>query len=208
MKNNNSKFSTHPIVPIKIYFNANVQKSKILKDNQGRAGIYLFKNLINGNKYSIKYLERCYSLRICRAFLKYEHNNFSLTILEYCEPEKCIEREDHFLKLLKPEYNILQKAGSSLGFKHSDDSRKKMLAANNSGLRRHFKKGGPKPEGSGSPAQQIKVTNVQTNQKTTYNSMGEAARALNLSSHKIISQYIKNNQQTPYKARDIFSKED
>lgn len=70
----------------------------------------------------------------------------------------------------------------------------------------HFKKGVSKPryEGFGKPSQVIEVTDVQTNQKTTYNSISEAARALNISNHKIISNYIKNNQQTPYKGHNVF----
>lgn len=40
--------------------------------------------------------------------------------LEYCPAEKCIEREQYYLDLLHPEYNVLKKAGSLLGFKHSD----------------------------------------------------------------------------------------
>jgi group I intron endonuclease len=49
---------------------------------------------------------------IYRALLKHGHENFSLTILEYCEPEQCIEREDFYLSSLQHEYNILPKAGS------------------------------------------------------------------------------------------------
>lgn len=39
--------------------------------------------------------------------------------MEYCELDKVIEREQYYLDLLQPEYNILKKAGSLLGFKHS-----------------------------------------------------------------------------------------
>ena len=46
---------------------------------------------------------------INRALLKYSYWNFSLTILEYCDPEKCIEREQYYLDLLQPEYNTLKK---------------------------------------------------------------------------------------------------
>src|SRR5205085_4259992 len=60
---------------------------------------------------------------IYRALLKNGYSNFSLTILEYCEPEKCIEREDYYLCSLPHEYNILEKAGSRLGSKHSDESK-------------------------------------------------------------------------------------
>jgi len=49
---------------------------------------------------------------ICRALLKNGYENFSLTILEYCEPEQCLEREDFYLSSLPHEYNILPKAGS------------------------------------------------------------------------------------------------
>jgi group I intron endonuclease len=60
---------------------------------------------------------------IYRALLKNGHSNFSLTILEYCDKEKCLEREDFYLFSLKHEYNILEKAGSSLGRKHSDKTK-------------------------------------------------------------------------------------
>jgi hypothetical protein len=38
-------------------------------------------------------------------------------ILEYCEPSKVLEREQYYIDLLKPEYNILKTAG--LGNTHS-----------------------------------------------------------------------------------------
>jgi hypothetical protein len=34
---------------------------------------------------------------IYSALLKNGYENFSLTILEYCEPEQCIEREDYYI---------------------------------------------------------------------------------------------------------------
>lgn len=40
-----------------------------------------------------------------------------------------LEGEQHYIDLLKPEYNILKKAGSSLGFKHSEETLKKLSAA-------------------------------------------------------------------------------
>jgi group I intron endonuclease len=49
-----------------------------------------------------------------------------LEILEYCAAEKCLEREQYYLDLLTPEYNILKVAGSSLGRKHSDEAKAKM----------------------------------------------------------------------------------
>lgn len=42
---------------------------------------------------------------IYKALLKNGYSNFRLEIIEYCEPEKCIEREQYFIDLLNPQYN-------------------------------------------------------------------------------------------------------
>jgi len=61
---------------------------------------------------------------IYRALLKNGHSNFSLTILEYCEPEKCLEREGYYQKTFNPEYNIAKKPGAPMyGRKHSDKTK-------------------------------------------------------------------------------------
>lgn len=54
------------------------------------------------------------------ALLLYGYSNFSLEILEYCEPSDVISREQYYMDLLKPEYNTLKTAGSSIGFKYSE----------------------------------------------------------------------------------------
>ena len=59
---------------------------------------------------------------IYRALLYYGHNYFDLEILEYCDKEFVIDREQYYIDLFKPEYNLLNKAGSSLGFKHSSET--------------------------------------------------------------------------------------
>jgi len=59
-------------------------------------------------------------LPICRALFKYGYSNFSLEILEYCLVSDLLKREDYYIKQLKPDYNILQEAGSSLGYKHTE----------------------------------------------------------------------------------------
>jgi len=46
------------------------------------------------------------SIIIRRALLKYGYSNFSLDILEYCESDVLITREQYYIDLLKPEYNI------------------------------------------------------------------------------------------------------
>jgi len=60
-----------------------------------------------------------------RALLKYGFSNFSLEILEYCSRYNLLEREQYYLDNLKPDYNIVEKAGSTLGYKHTEESIKK-----------------------------------------------------------------------------------
>jgi len=55
-------------------------------------------------------------------------------------------------------------------------------------------------------SQVIEVFDLEENISTIYNSIREAARALNLPSHKAIVNYIKNNKQKPYKGRYTFTK--
>jgi group I intron endonuclease len=162
------------------------------------------------------------------ALLKYGHANFSLTILEYCKPEQCLEREDFYLSCFPHEYNILPKAGSSLGSKHSEESKQKISEAHkgktlsdetrkkisdtckkidHSG---RFKKGEnnpnygkPKAEGAGKSSQAIEVVDQKTNETTTYDSISEAARVLNIP-QAVISMYFARNQQKPYKGQYTF----
>jgi group I intron endonuclease len=63
---------------------------------------------------------------ISKALLKYGYSEFSLEILEYCKPSEAIAREQYYFDLLKPEYNILTTAGSTLGYKHSKETKAKI----------------------------------------------------------------------------------
>ena len=58
------------------------------------------------------------------ALLKYGYSSFKLEILEYCESSILIKREQYYLDNLKLEYNVLKIAGSMLGFKHSEYTKK------------------------------------------------------------------------------------
>ena len=77
--------------------------------------------------YSLVYLKKRVSLGtsiIYNSLLKYGYSSFSLDILEYCEPSIVIAREQFYIDNLKPEYNILNKAGSRLGTKESEETSK------------------------------------------------------------------------------------
>jgi group I intron endonuclease len=60
------------------------------------------------------------------ALIKYGHKEFTLEILEYCPKDKLIEREQYYLDLLLPDYNILSFAYSLKGFKHSEKTIEKL----------------------------------------------------------------------------------
>ena len=124
MKKNNYCNSTG-IIPIVTYANANNDRFLIYKENRNKSGVYRWVNKINGKSYigsSISLNNRLiiyYSLNsltlkikgsiiIYRALLKYGHSNFSLDILEYCEPNVLVNREQYYINILNPEYNILK----------------------------------------------------------------------------------------------------
>jgi len=74
--------------------------------------------------YSVNNLT-LHNTTIHNALLKYGFSNFTLAILEYIlNKEDIIGREQYYIDLLKPEYNMLEQAGSSLGYKHREETLK------------------------------------------------------------------------------------
>ena len=59
---------------------------------------------------------------------------FMLEILEYCDPDMVIEREQYYIDTLKPEYNILKTAGSLKGFKHSEATKRLISETNKNSI--------------------------------------------------------------------------
>ncbi len=147
-KYNTYYWSSFPLI---VYSNPDTDKVKILNDNRGKAGVYQWVNKVNGKTYIGSSIDlnnrlKCYFNQdwleleikkskslVYRSLLKNGYSNFSLNILEYCSPEKAIEREQYYLDLLNPKYNILKKAGSLLGFKHSRETIAKMKNRNLTG---------------------------------------------------------------------------
>lgn len=69
------------------------------------------------------------------SFSKYGEDNFLFEILEYCLVEECIAREQHYLNIYSPSsidglYNICLVAGSILGVKLSEETKKKISLSN------------------------------------------------------------------------------
>lgn len=129
---------------IKVYENAYYMKKDIINENIGKSGIYMWTNLLTGDIYigqsgdlskrfrkyfTLSYLKSKESFIISRALIKYGYNNFSVSILEYCDKPDLLGREQYYLDKLDPQYNILKIAGSSLGYKHSQESKDKKSKA-------------------------------------------------------------------------------
>ena len=60
---------------------------------------------------------------IVKALLKYDQSNFSLLILEYTVPEFITVRETFFIMHTVPYYNVLKQGYSSLGYKHTEETK-------------------------------------------------------------------------------------
>ena len=79
------------------------------------------KHDLNKNNHHNIYLQK--------AWNKYWNVSFEFTIIEACDKENLLIREQFWLDWAKPEYNLSPTAGNSLGVKHSEQSRKRMSEA-------------------------------------------------------------------------------
>jgi len=104
-------------------------------------GIYKITNKINNNFYigsavniKIRFNTHKRTLRnnnhcnehLQRAWCSYGESSFSFEILEQCDRNDLIAREQHYINELMPQYNILPTAGSCLGRKHSQETKNKI----------------------------------------------------------------------------------
>jgi group I intron endonuclease len=154
MNNNNNNILSKIIIPVVTYTNAEKYKYLILKENKNKSGIYRWNNIVTGKSYigssvnlagrlRIYYSEKAMlsilSTRksiIYSAILKHGYISFSLDILEYCDKNLLIEREQYYLDNLKPDYNILKIANSRLGSKQSEATKIKISISK--GKHSHF----------------------------------------------------------------------
>lgn len=103
-------------------------------------GIYQIRNIITGDLYigstcSIKdrwyrhkkdlKTQKHHSIILQRAWDKYGDHAFVFEVLERCVSYNLCIREDYYLQLYKPIYNIHKIAYSSLGCKQSEETKEK-----------------------------------------------------------------------------------
>lgn len=199
MKNNENTINinnTMSITPLIYYVNSDIKKRDILRDNKKKTGIYRWIHGISGksyvgsaidlsrrfkNYYNISYLEKEIKKNnsmIYKALLKYGYSNFNLDILEYCDVTVLIEREQHYLDILNPEYNILKTAGSLLGFKHSEASIEVMRTIKLGCKRNEAAK--LKIAAGNTQAQSVIVTDNKTSETKEFTSVRKAALYIRL----------------------------
>lgn len=104
-------------------------------------GIYEIRNLVNGKRYigsAVRFCNRWrvhaqslkrgdhHSVALQRAWNLYGPSAFQFNKLLVCEKKDLILYEQACMDAYSPEYNIVPRAGSQLGYKHSEESRKRM----------------------------------------------------------------------------------
>jgi group I intron endonuclease len=107
------------------------------------SGIYQIRNLANGNQYigSAKDIYKRWAIHVCqlnknkhhsqylqRSWNKYGADCFEFAVIEECHIYMLVFREQYYINLYQPVYNIAKIAGSTLGTKRSAESRAKMSA--------------------------------------------------------------------------------
>ena len=189
-----------------LYDDADKDKLNILADNRNKIGIYRWINKINGNTYigsSVNISVRMYtyySLRslaksnrlIDRALLKYGFSNFASEILEYTDKNNVLEKEQYYMDLFKPQYNIVETAGSTLGYKHTQESLEKMRDFILSDEVRD-RKALSTENATAARRISIVVENIKTKVKQEYYSLTEAGYALGVSKSSV-SQALINDR--------------
>src|SRR3954464_9875337 len=121
----------------------------------GQSGIYAFVHIPTGTSYIgssidlggriMDHINNSTNPHLKSALLKYGLSHYAFVILEYCLSSDLLKREQHFLGLLDtlPKelcYNFLRTAGSSLGYKHTEDARAKISKAQTGTLNSMFGK--------------------------------------------------------------------
>ena len=101
-----------------IYSITNIRNNKIYIGSA-----FQYKNRRNSHLYLLR-KEKHHNKHLQKSFIKYGEKNFQFGIIEYVEnKERLIEREQVWIDFFKPEYNICTIAGSSLGFKFTQETK-------------------------------------------------------------------------------------
>ena len=145
-----------------------------------------------------------HSIILQRAVNKYNIDNFIFEILEFCEIEKLIEREQYYLDLLQPLYNISPTAGNCKGVKRTEKFKEKQ--------RKYAKDNNiipPKETWENLSKKVLMLEKKSLDVLKEFNSISEACRYINhIGAQSIISACCQNKRFSAYGYRWVYSKED
>jgi group I intron endonuclease len=142
----------HNIKPVLIFENlADPSTKKVAyRSLKPFSGIYLIVNLVNGKYYVgsavtgnlyMRFHRHLFaytgSVLVANAVKKWGLNEFVFLVLEIVPQEEesnnmekstaLLNREDHYIQTLCPEYNIAPLASNSSGWNHTEETKEKML---------------------------------------------------------------------------------
>ena len=104
-------------------------------------GIYKIENIVNkkiyigscsnfnvrkGSHLCLLRQGKHHSIKLQRSFDKYGEANFIISLIESCEKENLIKREQYYIDSLKPYYNICLIAGSTQGRIFTDSHKERL----------------------------------------------------------------------------------
>ena len=137
----------HNIKPVLVFEDLTNPKTKktAYRTLKPFSGIYMVVNLVNGKYYVgsavtgniyMRMHKHLFSfigsVLVANAVKKYGLKEFAFLVLEIVPQDETVDvttlinREDYYIQELKPEYNIVLQATNFVGWKHSDESIKKM----------------------------------------------------------------------------------
>lgn len=108
---------------------------------KGKCGVYMIFNLQNGKRYvgsSVDIYNRlhehlhilirneAHNKHLQNAWNKYGKDNFIYCVLEYCDKDKQFEREQYYIDLIKPEYNLTLNVIANYGHKVTEETKSKI----------------------------------------------------------------------------------
>lgn len=187
-------------------FNFNITKNmiKISKLLRFKCGIYCIFNQINGKKYigsSIdiynRFHEHLHLLKrnsshnnhLQNAWNKYGEDAFDISVLEFCNPEIRFSREQYYIKMIQPEYNLTESVIANYGHSCSEETKLKISET----LKKRYKLGELHAYKQDHAQRSCKIYDIHTYECFGhYSSIADACRALNYRKGSFESRIIRN----------------
>lgn len=193
------------------------------------SGIYTIKNTVTNKMYvgSAVDLSDRFSVHICalkygrhhndylqKSWDKYGEDSFVFDVIEECPKEILIEREQYWIDLYNVTnravgYNILEHAGSRSGFKHKEETKKKIseslrgkMSDKNNPM---YGRTGSKSPNFGKPMSEEtkrKLSEAKTGRKLTEEHKKKISKAVSGKNNPMYGVYLKHSKETRKKMSD------